>query len=405
MRKPLLKVAFLGVLTMFATLFGFWFLKGGNDSTLPGSIHKAVKGLSSKSGAKPFTFLFLGCDIGGFKGNTDAIMLVRVEPEASRISVMSVPRDTRVQIPKHGYHKLNAANQIGGPALTTKLVEEITGAKVDFYALVDFEGFKELIDALGGIEIDVERNMFKVDPYQNLRINLKKGRQRLNGEQAMGYVRFRDDTFGDITRVERQQKFFKALLNRVKEPDAFNNLPALVRQSLRTVRTNISLGTALTLLDNEYRTIDWQVVSATAPGWFMDAPGPDGEGIVSYWAVNPAKVKKAWADLQKGIEHRVFDEEIQATIPVTKPKQSDKANSGQGVRDSVYGKVYLEQGKPQNPDGSNMNAGHPSETEVPTKSELPVNEQPDTNNEANNPPHDPPPAEDIPDWLAPASTP
>lgn len=381
-------ITFLGIATMLAT-FAFFSLRGSSTHILP-SAFRTITNITPKPKPQPFTFLFLGCDIGGFNGNTDSIMLVHVQPDAGRIAVMSVPRDTRVKIPGHGYQKLNAANSIGGPGLTTKLVEEITGAKVDFYALVDYKGFKEVIDALGGIDIDVERNMYYVDPYQNLSINLKKGYQHLNGDQAMQYVRFRSDALGDITRVQRQQKFFKALLAQVRKPEAFGKLPQLVPAVMRIVRTNMSMSTALMLLNEEYRTANWQVVSATAPGWFFDVDG------VSYWAINPDKVKTAWADLQKGIEHPLFDEKLQAQLPVTKvhsqkdlPETKDTVD-GHGIQDvsgSVYGKVYLS--KPNGGSAGGVGRNTPAQ---------PGNEQPTPDKSPNK---TDPGAQDkgIPEWL------
>lgn len=393
MRKPAILITSLGIASMLAT-FAFFFFRSEPTNLLP-SAFKTITNFAPKPKPKPFTFLFLGCDIAGFNGNTDSIMLIHVQPDNGRIAVMSIPRDTRVKIPGHGYQKLNAANSIGGPGLTTKLVEEITGAKVDFYALVDYKGFKDVIDALGGVYIDVERNMYYVDPYQNLRINLKKGYQHLNGEQAMQYVRFRSDALGDISRVQRQQKFFRALLEQVSKPEAYANLPKLVPGAIRTVRTNMPMNTALMLLNEEYRTTKWQVVSTTAPGWFFDVDG------ISYWAINPDRVKTAWADLQKGIEHPLFDEKLQAQLPVTKVRSDnsrDETNPSseaqivqEQVSGSVYGKVYL--ARPGEEPAK-------SKQETSPQTEKGAQQQPaaETNNGTKEQEQ-----QRMPDWLGPAS--
>ena len=191
--------------------------------------------------SEPTTLLVIGTDGGRAPGREDAnrsdsLMLVRLDPETHRISYLSIPRDLRVEIPGYGTSKINAANQIGGPALTIATVKALTGLPVDHVVVVDFDGFKELIDAIGGIEVDVPKavlsNRFDC-PYKPSRCDdwegwrFEKGRQHMDGRRALVYSRIRtnqlDPSDSDITRGVRQQIVADAVGRRDRE---LRDLPA-----------------------------------------------------------------------------------------------------------------------------------------------------------------------------------
>jgi LCP family protein required for cell wall assembly len=182
-------------------------------------------------GQRSVTFLVLGRDrdldnrqrIMKTHGRSDLVMLVRADFENGTIAALSIPRDTRVRIPgRSGYHKINAAHSFGGPRLTMRTVAALTGVRPEHVVRLDFDGFEKAIDALGGVEVTVDRNMDYDDDWGNLHIHLKKGRQRLNGDQAMGFVRFRHADRGssdsDLKRVRRQQALVQALRQQAKNP-------------------------------------------------------------------------------------------------------------------------------------------------------------------------------------------
>lgn len=177
------------------------------------------------------TFLVLGRDrdldnrrrVLKTHGRSDLIMLVRADFEYRTITLLSIPRDTQVQIPgRSGTHKINAAHSYGGPRLTMRTVAALTGVRPEHVVRLDFDGFEKAIDALGGVEVTVDRDMDYDDNWGGLHIHLKKGRQRLNGEQAMGFVRFRHADRGpadtDLTRMKRQQALLQALREQAKNP-------------------------------------------------------------------------------------------------------------------------------------------------------------------------------------------
>ncbi len=172
---------------------------------------------------------------------SDTLMLVGFDPMRRRVSVLSIPRDTLVTIPGVGEAKINAAYAFGGPGLTIRTVEEFLGVPVHYYVKLGPQSFARLIDALGGIEVDVEKDMTYTDRWAGLYINLRRGRQRLSGEQAMHYIRFRHDAEGDIGRIRRQQQVLRALVDHLRSPAALAAAPRLAQAAARYTQTNLSL--------------------------------------------------------------------------------------------------------------------------------------------------------------------
>ncbi|HOS94189.1 MAG TPA: LCP family protein, partial [Armatimonadota bacterium] len=174
------------------------------------------------AGRKGLTVLLLGTD--QTNNLCDTVIVAFVNLETNRVGLLSVPRDSRVRTKGHGYCKLtevfpNAMMKSDriedGVAAVSNVIEESLGIPIDRYARVDIEGFVSLVDCLGGVELDVEKKMHYRDRSQGLYIDLKPGLQKLDGKKAMQYVRFRNDERGDLGRVERQQKFLKAVSARL----------------------------------------------------------------------------------------------------------------------------------------------------------------------------------------------
>src|SRR3989304_3300791 len=146
----------------------------------------------------------------------DSLLLASFDPATDKINALSIPRDTRAAIPGVGVTKINAAYAFGGPGLTIRTVEDLLGVKVDFYIKLGPKSFAKLVDAIGGVEIDVEKDMKYTDNWAGLRINLKKGRQGLYGTQAGGDIRFRHHALGAIGRGGRRPKTLMALFPKPK---------------------------------------------------------------------------------------------------------------------------------------------------------------------------------------------
>ncbi len=179
-------------------------------------------------------------------GRSDTLMIVHVDPAEDFVSVLSLPRDLRVRVPDYGMQKINAAFAFGGPALSIRTVQGITGLDLDHYINVDFEAFRSITSALGGVYIDVDRRYFYggID-YEN--IDIQPGYQRLGGEQALDYVRFRHDNSGDFGRIERQQRFLQAAREQISKWDAALKIPELVQLIARNSSTDIKTAQALNL--------------------------------------------------------------------------------------------------------------------------------------------------------------
>lgn len=173
-------------------------------------------------------------------GNTDTIIVATVDFEKKAVYALSIPRDTRADIPGHRTFKINAAYAWGGLETAKQTVENLLGITIDRVVLVRLEGFKRIVDLLGGVEIDIEKDMHYVDRKQKLYIHLKKGYRLLDGEKAMQYVRFRHDPLGDLGRIQRQQKFLKALAAKMFQWQEIDKLPELTRQIMEQIETDMT---------------------------------------------------------------------------------------------------------------------------------------------------------------------
>lgn len=182
----------------------------------------------------------------GDPGRSDTIILVHVDPDQEYLSILSLPRDLRVDVPRHGKNKLNYAYAAGGPALTIETVEQLTGVDINHYLEVDFQAFRDIVDALGGVYIDVDRRYYNDDPRYEL-IKLAPGYQLLNGSDALDYVRFRHDQNMDFGRMERQQTFMTALREQALGWDLPFKLPRLISALFHNVTTDLGANDILRL--------------------------------------------------------------------------------------------------------------------------------------------------------------
>ena len=213
-------------------------------------------------------------------GRTDTMLLVRVDPEEKVVNVMSIPRDTRVDIPGYGIEKINQANFEGGAELAAQTVtHNFDNVEIDRYVRVSTTAFKEIVDLVGGIEVLVPSVMEYEDKTQGLVIDLQPGLQTLNGDEAEQFARFRQDSYGDIGRVQRQQILLKALRQRMTNPTVLTKLPQIIRVLQQRIDTNLTVEELLALagFGMDLDTEDLHMVML--PGRFSD---PE-EYRASYW--------------------------------------------------------------------------------------------------------------------------
>ena len=182
-------------------------------------------------------------------GRSDTMMIATIDPRLDQATLLSIPRDTRVKISGRGYDKINAAFAYGGVELTEATVENFLGIDIDHYVMIDTNSFVKIIDAIGGVDIDVEKRMFYEDPWDDnggLVIDLYPGQQHMDGKTAVTYVRYRDSE-GDIGRVKRQQAFMAACMDKVTSPEIIPRIPKIAREVIDAVETDMSLRQLLEL--------------------------------------------------------------------------------------------------------------------------------------------------------------
>lgn len=176
-------------------------------------------------------FLLVGSDEREDEvSRSDTMIYMVVRPKDKKISYLSLPRDTLVSIEGYGEDKLNHSYAYGGLPLLESTIRSNFHTRIDHVVKVNFNSFKKVIDAMGGITIDVESDMSV--PWED--IDLKKGKQVLNGHDALGYVRWRSDGLGDLGRIERQQKFMQAVTEKLE-----HMMPWEVIRVLYTVQSEI----------------------------------------------------------------------------------------------------------------------------------------------------------------------
>lgn len=259
----------------------------GSASSLEEVFSAAVRKISllPEDGAvsDPLTFLLYGIDAGEWvggtyrpgPGRTDTIVLVKVYPALKAAALLSIPRDTLVVIPgRPGDDKINHAYAFGQAPLLVETVELFTGVAVDYYVGLNYLAFKDIVDLLGGVEFEVDREI-KVRG-----LVLKPGLQILDGDAAFALVSDRQEAMGDIGRVLRQQRFIKAVGSEAKSRP-LDDLFYVLLAAWKSVETNLDLTEALRLNQALKGIEEEDVTPALVPGWFYNRGG------VSYWRPYP----------------------------------------------------------------------------------------------------------------------
>lgn len=292
-------VTLLVIVVIFGGVTAGRFLSEGN---LPDSL-SALFDREEKNGK--VNFLLMGLDDGGMRADT--IMLASVDKKAKTVNILSVPRDTRVEV--NGKHiKINSTmGYKSREELMITKVKEITGLPVHYYAEVDFDGFKEIIDILGGVDIDVPYDMDYDDPAQNLHIHFKKGMQHLDGQAAHDYVRFRhnnngsapgDYALGDPGRIHAQQEFLKELLRQKLQPQYLMKASQLAKAISEHVRTNFSVKEGLSYVKVLKKMDTSTVETHMLPG------GAKTIGGTSYYIYDAEKTKQLIQEVFESAEEK-----------------------------------------------------------------------------------------------------
>ncbi|MBQ9365683.1 MAG: LCP family protein [Schwartzia sp.] len=257
----------VAILAVGIFCFSFFFFRGRGSTP-------SVQDEALKRDPAIKTIMVMGIDPReGDKGRSDTLAVAFVDTANKSARLLSIPRDTRVKIAAHGFDKINHAYAYNNEKLTKKTVEDFLGVPMDYFVMVDVKAFERIIDELDGVDIDVEKRMYYEDPWDDdggLVIDLEEGMQHLDGEDAMGYVRYRDDE-GDIGRIRRQQKFLRAFLEKAVSPDILPKLPRIVQEMASLVTSDMSVSDmmhfAAFLPDIEEKGIEGDMLHGK-PAWW-----------------------------------------------------------------------------------------------------------------------------------------
>lgn len=272
--------------------------------------------------AKRQNILLMGVDVAENPDNpfknarTDSIYLISIAPHAKNVNVISIPRDSKVYIHSHSTpDKINHAFAFGGIETTVKTVEQTLGVRINHYLVVSNQALVEFIDMIGGIDVYVEKDMYYNDNTAKLHINLSKGLRHLDGKDAEGYMRYRKDALGDIGRIRRQQWFFNALAEKMKEPSVIVKIPEIIKSVSKYIQTDLSFyelaqyAALVKSLDSS------QIQVATLPG------EPSQRGIISYWILDPKGVQNMVDRLIYGDRPKELSRPLEAGILYVKSEE------------------------------------------------------------------------------------
>ena len=226
---------------------------------------------------------------------TDAIMIVQVSGDRKTVSVMSIPRDSWVEIPGHGQGKINAAYSYGGPSLTIHTVENLTGIHIDHFAVANFESFVALTDEIGGVRVNLKT------PQTLAGKELGAGAQVLNGQQALAYTRERSSLpNGDFDRVKRQQTWMRSIVSRVLTNGTLSS-PTALYSFLKTASRTVAVDESFTINQMQSLALETRHLHSNDIA-FMTVPtagtgtSADGQSIVTLDADADAPLFKAFAE-------------------------------------------------------------------------------------------------------------
>jgi LCP family protein required for cell wall assembly len=209
------------------------------------------------------------------ENTTDTVILAHLDVDRRTATLVSIPRDTWVNVPGAGDEKINAAFASGGGKTSAKVVSRLLGGvSIDAIVALQPEGASQIVDAMGGLNVNVDENMDYDDNYGQLHIHLKKGEQYLTGSQVVGYMRFRHDAESDFGRVRRQRQVLKLMMDQLSQPQNWAKLPRIMQFARKDVQSTLSNNQLIALL-NIYRDVpDDNIRSFTLPskpGWVGDA--------------------------------------------------------------------------------------------------------------------------------------
>jgi LCP family protein required for cell wall assembly len=250
-KRKWLRNILLTVLLLFVTvvIYCIYQYKSGLSEASNGKYKDELKTFEDFQGKEPqygeINILLIGSDSRGEEhARSDTLMIAHYNQNTQSMKIASIMRDTYVDIPGHGKQKINAAFAIGGPELVRKTIKENFDVDINYYAIVDFEGFSKIVDivAPNGIEVDIPKEM-----SYGIGMTLHPGKQILHGDKLLGYVRFRHDRLSDFGRVERQQEAVSKIKEQAVSVNNLVNLPKILGVATPYIDTNVDTPTIFSI--------------------------------------------------------------------------------------------------------------------------------------------------------------
>jgi len=262
--------------------------------------------------------------VNSVSGLTDTMMLVRLDPTQNKLSVLSIPRDTQAEIRDHGLRKINEANALGGPSLAAESTSHLLGdVPIDRYLRVNVQAIEKLVDALGGVTVYVPKDMKYQDDSQHLYINLKEGKQHLDGDKTLQLLRFRKDNLGDIGRIQRQQMVTRALVEQALKPQTLLKIPDILSILQAYIDTNLTTEELFAIAGLAAQTKRNDVQMLMLPGDFSR----NGRREVSYWLPNQRKIQTLMT--------QYFDHTAESTSLEEEELRSDSTSDPMKIRIAI----------------------------------------------------------------------
>ncbi|HEY9086346.1 MAG TPA: LCP family protein [Candidatus Tyrphobacter sp.] len=269
--KPWVRVGAIAGAGILSVLAGFLIFQGTIRHEL------AIQSAQHNFGKTQLNLLVLGYQSD--EGTTDSIVLAHLDVDRQTATLVSIPRDTWVAIPGHGSQKINAAYAFGGTAMSARVVSTLLGGiPIDATVALQPQDAARVIEAIGGLDVNVDENMDYDDNYGGLHIHLRKGEQHLSGRQVTEYIRFRNDAASDFGRMKRQQYVLKLFMNQVSLPQNWVRLPGLLQLARKGVQTSLNDAQLMALFQIYHNVPDDDIRTFTLPG----KPGWAGDASVVY---------------------------------------------------------------------------------------------------------------------------
>lgn len=282
--KTFLKSFFTTILVIIilalAAFAGYFYFLGDEDEN------------KSYQEGEDLQFLMLGVDSLDAKNannaRSDTIMVVNVDGKTGKVNIISIPRDTYTKIKGYKKTKINHSFKYGGSELTLDTVNNLLGTDIKYYVTVDYRFVEDVVDKIGGVEVDVPIDMNYEDPTADppLKIDIKQGRQTLKGYDAIGFLRFRKGyKDADLGRVKAQQQFMSAILSKMKDPKTLVKSPLLLGSYINYTENNIPVKKLVQVAAKMRNITSEDINTSTLAGT------PKYIGGVSYFIPNENKIQ------------------------------------------------------------------------------------------------------------------